>query len=111
MRSVGFLVAASALAILAEIVQGGDPEKLEPYIVMLKKKKPLAALEHRVKERSADASIPHFKASIDHRAVFGASPEMPGFKMISSQEAAEDVAKDPDVLFVEHDSEISIDDY
>lgn len=111
MGSFGIIVAVLLLAFFSEEVQGLEVKKVEPYIVMMKKKKPVSALQHRVQARSNDISAPYFQVNIDHRAVFGASPDMPGFRMISSKEAADEVSKDPDVLFVERDSAISIEDY
>lgn len=111
MRSLALFIGATVLVTVVEKAASLDVQKLQPYIVMLKKKKPVVALEHRVQARSADSTVPRYTAHIEHRAVFAASPDMPGFKMFSSKEAADEIEKDPDVLFVEKDSEIFIDDY
>lgn len=111
MRLLGLLIGVAVLFTVVRKATSLDVQKLEPYIVMMKKKKPVIALEHRVQARSADSTVPRFTAHIEHRAVFAASPDMAGFKMHSSKEAADEIEKDPDVLFVEKDSEISIDDY
>jgi hypothetical protein len=106
---------AACAAVLATILfasaRAVELDVLQPYIVMLKPKKSLSAVEERVATRSADPAMSRFRANVDPQAVFASNANMPGFRMMSTKEAADDMRQDPDVLIVERDSAISIDSY
>jgi hypothetical protein len=99
------------LVLLFEPSRGAELETLQPYVVMLKPKIPLAAVEARVKSRSADPTLIQFRAKIDPRGMFRSSSDMHGFRMMATEEAAKEMRRDDDVRIVERDTIISTDTY
>lgn len=102
------------LSVFLVVNAGENTNKLEyltPHVVLLKDRAEMGEVESRVMLRNDDTENPSFTAVIDKDAVFSNHPRVHGFRMLSTAHAAVEMSKDPEVLLVEPDSEISLEGF